>query len=364
MSKPTPYARELQAFPAALRELVEAELGAGNSIVEIASTFPAPPAGAYVKLSQKVTTRARASWAGVNFYDRNTSSYSGEFADERRFFFVLEPPNPPEIERNMDEIRAEMQAREHAANTDRFARENAEFEEHLTKAKQPASARTEDLPERVLMRSVHTSRVVERFRASMNIDYERWREGIGYDLEALKSATPAEREQIENLLLPRAGNDWRDVEALAALDSPRAHAALRKVMKSDQHEVCLAVAEHAPRLVSDAERTRMLVRAIESADITTGLSTALRHIEKFHPREVIEALLQGVLSRDGGLQIHFVAMLMYLHKRAKSTFDWDQRPWFLKFATLDRAERVALFRELCEKLRVDPEPYVRRSTKR
>ncbi len=57
-------------------------------------------------------------------------------------------------------------------------------------------------------------------------------------------------------------------------------------------------------------------------------------------------------------------MLMYLHKRAKSTFDWDQRPWFLKFATLDRAERIALFRELCEKLSVDPEPYVRRSAKR
>ncbi|MBL9138952.1 MAG: hypothetical protein JNK85_23995 [Verrucomicrobiales bacterium] len=96
---------ELAQFPPTLRALVEAELSAGNSIVEIGHGHPAPPVGAYFKLANRVTTCPRASGAGLNFYERNGSSHSGEFTDEKRFFFVLEPPNPPPPEPDMDAIR-------------------------------------------------------------------------------------------------------------------------------------------------------------------------------------------------------------------------------------------------------------------
>ena len=43
--------------------------------------------------------------------------------------------------------------------------------------------------------------LVERFRESMEMNLERWRDGTGYDLEALAAATPGERAQIETLLL-------------------------------------------------------------------------------------------------------------------------------------------------------------------
>lgn len=120
MEDPTPLPKEISAFPVALRALIEAELRAGNRIVEVSSTFPAPPAGAYVMLANPVTTRPRESSPGVGFYDRRSSSYSGEFADPQRFYFVLEPPHPPEPAPDMDAIRAEMEARERAANADRF----------------------------------------------------------------------------------------------------------------------------------------------------------------------------------------------------------------------------------------------------
>jgi hypothetical protein len=97
--------KELAQFPVVLRALVEAELAAGNSIVEVGHSFPAPPAGAYFKLANKISTRPRASGAGIDFYDRNGSSHSGEFADTKRFHFVLEPPNPPPPEPDMDAIR-------------------------------------------------------------------------------------------------------------------------------------------------------------------------------------------------------------------------------------------------------------------
>jgi hypothetical protein len=105
--KPTPeQERELSRFPAALRALVEAELAAGNVVVEIGQgRHPAPPVGAYVLFANKVTTRPRISGSGLDFYERNGSSHSGEFTDAQRYFFVLEPPNPPPAELDMDAIR-------------------------------------------------------------------------------------------------------------------------------------------------------------------------------------------------------------------------------------------------------------------
>ncbi|MCC6539325.1 MAG: hypothetical protein IT162_17365, partial [Bryobacterales bacterium] len=176
-------------FPADLRAIVEAELLAGNEIVEVGHTHPAPPAGAYVKLARVVTTHPHLSHGGVLYYLRNTSSYSGEFHDARRFYFVLEPPLPPPTPPDMDAIRA---AVNYSPPVDR---------------------------EGVVIES--------RFDASMNIDYEKWREGIGYDLQAIADASPREREHIEQKLLRNGIRGWRDVEALAAIGSPAAHAALK-----------------------------------------------------------------------------------------------------------------------------------------
>jgi len=89
------YRQDFDALPAALRQLLAAELAAGNSIVEVAHCFPAPPAGAYFKLANKVSTRPRTSGDGLDFYERNSSAYSGEFTDAERCYCILEPPDPP-----------------------------------------------------------------------------------------------------------------------------------------------------------------------------------------------------------------------------------------------------------------------------
>ena len=85
----------LEKFPEVLRQLIAAELAAGNTILEMSGGFPAPPAGDCVKLAKPVSTHPRVSADGLSFYDRNSSIYSGEWTDERRFYFVIEPPRPP-----------------------------------------------------------------------------------------------------------------------------------------------------------------------------------------------------------------------------------------------------------------------------
>lgn len=110
--------QEIAAFPAPLRKLIEAELSCGNSIITLSSIFPAPPNGAYVKLENPVSTRPRQIADGVKFYERNSSSYSGEFTDADRDYFVLEPPRLPPPMPDMDAIRAAFEATERASNAE------------------------------------------------------------------------------------------------------------------------------------------------------------------------------------------------------------------------------------------------------
>jgi hypothetical protein len=296
----------LAAMPAALGVLLRAELAAGNEVLEFGHSFPAPPAGAFVKLARPVSTRPRASGDGLVFQEGRSNLWAGEFTDERGVFFVLEAPVP----------------------------------------QRSPSPRAEA-----------TLGAVERFRRSMAIDHEKWHDGVGYDVAALRAATSRDKRAIEDVLLARGVRDWRDVEALATLDSERARRALREAFAADDAALRLAVLRHAPDLVPAAERTAALVAALQTAEIQGGLTQALDQAETFHPQPVVDALFSGLLHRDGETAVHFAALLTFIHGKADSAFDWDQRPYFLRFHTEDRAEREAMVRDLCARLGVPPHRY-------
>lgn len=95
------------------------------------------------------------------------------------------------------------------------------------------------------------------------------------------------------------------------------------------------------------------------AKIFTGLSQVLDDIEEYHPREVKEALVRGLLSREGEVAVLFAGMLFYLYGKAKEPFDMEQRPFFLRFKTESKEERVQTFRELCKQLKIIPEKYLK-----
>ena len=200
----------------------------------------------------------------------------------------------------------------------------------------------------------HPSPALDRFVRSLFIDYEKWHDGVGFDLDALREVTPAERATAESRL--DATHDWRDVEALAVLaelGSASAERSLRDALTSGSQEIRLAIMRHAPHLVDDAARTEMLLNALEVATPFDSFTDILDQVERFHPPPIVDALWRGLDTRQGDVAVHYAAMLAFIHGKADSAFDWSMRPLFLKFNTVSSAERQAAIAELRSRLDVE-----------
>ena len=200
----------------------------------------------------------------------------------------------------------------------------------------------------------------ERFMASTEIDYERWREGEGYDLEALRGLEPDERFRVEHWLLARAGQDWRDLEALLAVGSDAARAAVVDQLRHGKLEQRL----QAARLLAadpalDAAIEAAVLAGLESAVFYGGLSVALDLATERRTPAMVDALFRAALRDEGEAAVHAAARLAFIHGKAREAFDWELRPLFLRFNTQDRGEREVAFRELASLCGVDPEPYLR-----
>jgi hypothetical protein len=192
----------------------------------------------------------------------------------------------------------------------------------------------------------------------MNIDYEKWHDGIGYDLEALKEANKEERETIERILVNRSPLNWRDIQVLAILNTPGARSTLLAAVLGGKAEVNMAVLRFAPELVNDELKTDLIVQALQTADFYYGLLQTLNIVEHYHPDEVVRELFHGVLNREGGVAVHFAAMLFYLYGKSETSFDFVKRDFFLKFKTENVSDRKIVFKELCNKIGVNYRDYL------
>lgn len=199
---------------------------------------------------------------------------------------------------------------------------------------------------------------LRRFEKSMMIDYEKWHDGIGYDLDAIRLASQIERIAIEQMLIKHSPRDWRDIEALAQINTKSARETIKNAIKDPNPAVRVAVTRYAPKLVTNSERSHSIIDALQHAKIFGGLSQVLDDIEEYHPAEVKQALIEGLLSREGDIAVLFAAMLFYLYGKAEEPFDMKQRPFFLLFNTENREERVQAFLELCKQLSINPEKYL------
>ena len=199
---------------------------------------------------------------------------------------------------------------------------------------------------------------LQRFETSMKIGFEEWHDGIGYDTEAIRIASKTERDAIEQLVINHSPLDWRDIEALAEINTKRARETIKEAKKDPSPVVRVAVARFAPDLITEDERKQSIIDALQNSEIFSGLSQVLDEVERYHPEEVKEAIIRGLLTRRGDVAVLFAAMLFYLFGETKKPFDMKQRPFFLRFITEDRKERVELFREICQKLKINPGKYL------
>ncbi|MCC6284153.1 MAG: hypothetical protein IT439_02445 [Phycisphaerales bacterium] len=340
---PTPlseeHSRELARFPRVLRSLVEAELAAGNAIAEIVRGFPAAPCGACVRLARRVTTRARRSTGEIDFCERHSSDRSGEFTDAARHFFVLEAP-ATEVD---SDAGSGAGSGEESTRDAASVLSQARAADSRSRADEHAESASVGMP-------FSPSGLVERFRAGMAMNVDRWRDGAGFDLSLLRSATIRERAQLEQMLLAAPITDWRVVEALAAIDSPRAREALVGAMARSNTAQAVVLLFHAPELFNESRRTEVLVSALGEAGIFSGLTKTLLLVERHHPPPVIDALLRGARDRDGPVAGQLAAMLLFLHGKADEPCDMGQHGFLRRFNTDDPASRARAFSELCERI--------------
>lgn len=325
-------------MPEVLRVLLLAELKSGNEIVEVSHSHPAPPVGACFKLRRSVTTHPREDKDAIRFVERNNPIYSGDFTDAQGYFHLLEPPLPPPPPPDMDAIRA-------ALNTPvPFDRDG-----------HPSTR--EPIPERAfLSRRVLPGSTVARFQASMNLDYDRWREGDPYDSQAITEATPQERSQILHLLLAHEPKGWRDVAALSRFHEPEARRALKDIARSSNAEARIAVVRLAPELLTPGQKARVIVECLANAVLFGGLSETLDVAAEYHPPSVVEALLQATLTRSGGEAPLIAALLLHIHGKAQDRHAFADRPFWIRFNTEDPAERRAVHEELLQRIGRAPTP--------
>jgi hypothetical protein len=356
---------QVDKLPAPLRPLLEAELAAGNTIKDVeVGRGPAQGKVALV-LAQPFHVATSSAPTGVNWRERdNKDMHVFEFVLPDESFSLMTvkwkpmelpklsgPPNPNEAQRAF----AEQHAKREAARAARAAAETA-----AETADAIAAAREKLFGNQSESAGISTEVSPKtKFLQSMEMNYEKWRDGIGYDLETLRKMSPQELGEIETILINHRPRDWRDIEALAKIDSPGARQAIEAALKDPDPQVRREAANHAGDKVSPADRETFLLKALKTCTAFDGLTEALDEAEEFHPPSVIDALVSGALNRDGETAVHFAAILFFLHGKSKERFDWDHRPFFLRFNTTNREERKAAFRELCETIGVEAEKYLR-----
>ena len=196
--------------------------------------------------------------------------------------------------------------------------------------------------------------------ASTDIDYEKWHDGVPYDVDALAELDREERADLERWLLARAGADWRDLEALLSLGTDSARAAVVDQLRSGTIVMRLMAAQRLPldTAIETAREAAIIAGLAEATIMGGGLSATMDLAARYPTPAVIDGLFRSLLREDREMGVHAAALLLFLHGKAREPFDWEQRPLFLRFNTQDRVERAAAFRVVARMCGVDPEPYL------
>jgi hypothetical protein len=191
----------------------------------------------------------------------------------------------------------------------------------------------------------------------MAIGYEQWHEGTPYDLDALDALSDDEKREIEEQLVTRAGADWRDVQALDRLGTPRALCALERTLVTKELEIRVEAAACLARrgLLAGERLDQLIVDSLAHATISNGMVKTLAFAQERLTLPVLRQLFECAEKGNDDIRLHAAALIHYLFGVSKTAFDWDRRPFYLRFVSKDRKERRKAFIQLCRDVGADPE---------
>ncbi len=201
--------------------------------------------------------------------------------------------------------------------------------------------------------TAHISPALQRFLKSMRIGFIEWHDGISYDLEALKEMSPAELKTVEELILARKDSDWRDVETLAALNSPASIQALRECLYSPNLDARLFAARFLKEMGIEERVEEVLLVTLPQTRIGEGMTYALALIEDYPSERLRRKVLWCSLEGNDSIRVHCAALALFLYGITTETFD-THFPIVYEFNEPQRARRVPFFEELCRMVHVDP----------
>jgi hypothetical protein len=187
----------------------------------------------------------------------------------------------------------------------------------------------------------------------MQIDRDAWIDGRGYDLDALNRCTESDKTQILDILRNNLEShaDWRDVEAVAAMDTQTAECLLSNLADHPDADVRLHAMTYLEDRGDAAPLMGEIVRLLRDPAAAVATNLLMTLAEEHPTPEVQAALLDCALDGAEDLRVHAAALALYLAGIAQQNFDWNYRPLFLRFGEPDRNERLAALDELLALMR-------------
>lgn len=197
-----------------------------------------------------------------------------------------------------------------------------------------------------------------RFKKSTILDYDAWHDGEPYDIAALADVTAEERDLLTDELCEKSSLDWRDVEALRALATPKA---LKRVGAAAETQTDGGGIEAFFDDVAQGwspEVEARFIEKLERVQSMTGALDRLYDIAEAHPTPaVIAQLLRNArIHSDPVVRYSMGAFLLELtgHADTRHTMDEAIRPHLLDLNSADYATYTAAVAWLSEKV-ADPQ---------
>lgn len=173
-----------------------------------------------------------------------------------------------------------------------------------------------------------------RFKQSMILDYDAWKEGTPYDIPALSDITAEERDLLTDEICERSSLDWRDVEALRAIATDKAIKRVGKAAakQTDGGGIEAFLDEIESQGWTPDIETRFIEKLERAASMTGALDRLYEIAEAHQTPAVLQQLMRNArVSSDETVRYSMGAFLLYLagHVDSHYVFDTDHRPHLL-----------------------------------
>lgn len=201
------------------------------------------------------------------------------------------------------------------------------------------------------------SMAYEKFLASVVPIWEQWKEDQTYDVAAIAKMTADERNKVVTLLTGRDAT-WREVEALAVIDTPKARAAVDEASKHHLSiDARLAAAEAMHQQGRLPDMGTFLAKQIHLLhQPTNGLKRALRLAES-HPSETVKQALLWASYNQTECAPECAKLLLALTGAAMEPFDPEVTQMLEKLGLHNSYfDRKAAFDELCRRVGMEFDP--------